>query len=53
MRTKKEREGEVNVDLKVKLGHKSHARARVSYSRANGTRSSGAKRGDKSHNRGG
>ena len=33
------------MDLKVKLGHKSHARARVSCSRANGTRSSSAKTG--------
>lgn len=52
---KSEREREVNVDLKVKLGHKSHARVLVwSCSRANGTRSSSAKNGDdKSHNRGG
>ena len=34
------------MDLKVKLGHKSHARVRVwSCSRANGTRSSSAKTG--------
>ncbi len=40
------RESGDNVDLKVKLGHKSHPRVRVwSCSRANGTRSSSAKTG--------
>jgi hypothetical protein len=43
---KRVRESGDNVDLKVKLGHKSHARVRVwSCSRANGTRSSSAKTG--------
>ena len=47
---KRVRESGDNVDLKVKLGHKSHARVRVwSCSRANGTK---RKNGDdKSHNR--